>query len=1404
MQWHTVAHLSDHMETTPEGFLLVRDVPIARTGIQMYRFNELPDVKPNADGWIFVDREPSEVFDAVSIASFTGKPITNDHPNDHVTPDNWPELAIGTVQHPRRGSGHNNDVLVADLLFTTNKGIDAVRRGKRALSVGYDAAYEQDAPGTARQRHIIANHVALVDEGRCGERCVILDGMPHFNADWKEAEHPRGQPENAGQFTSGGGGGGKAPERASKGAAFVSPSRADHLDFPQAITGLQSDRQSMLAKASDEIDKALGLKTRSKGAVGAWSDGAENSIMSEVDGGSFDELRVAAAMKAHIAEQKASLVFQDDPKGTAWLHSFQARGSMDEIHAGLLEDGVEFHTVIPTESGATVYVCDLDGGAVDAVAKNAKRHSSPVTSDAGRAEFIGTTKQDGTDAEQRADAQQAYEGIIAGAGVPGADAIWQRIHSTYGKTLHEVGDSWFADIDYDRYETIDWEESKHPRGQPENKGEFAKGGSGGGGGEKPKSYVRAGETGEKTPAEEQQKPGVVSKATRKAISSAKKFGAEDREILHEHFKETNHRDRRAISRYLRSGAKALPALVVSHVKEEIVHAGHAAAALGSVLMGRKPSARQMEGVKSVATRALLTAGAMAVGDPSGGYLTHGVANLASHVGHEVVNHVMIEHALKLFAGGGRALLAGGGALPAGAANAAPEKDAAPPAQPALEDLEGQDDPDQAEGEEDAPQLSDEEMQLIQAFLECLAQSVETLDEATALRILDETADEDEEEGDEEEDDGDSAAEPEPEDDAELEDRTRDVDYPWHDDASGWSEAEHPRVSEGQSTGGEFTKGAGGSAAHMAAIRKGAQGEKKASKEEKAAQRETAKAEKAQAQAAEKERKAGEREAARGQREAAAAAAKEAEKAAKVEAARVPKVPRSKEEPHGISTRLPSKPEQARTSLDAHETAQHLVDYESTLDPEADEWRQKATDLLVGNTKYPAGVDPKTHKPKVQKDYVGMPPGPPGETSKQAAERFIKYATNNILALHDAVPESWRNRASKWYDGASVVAEKWAKDYGKSSAQIAGVIAAQSPKKDWFQNVEVAARMLDYAHNKLDVPFNDAAAAKMQSFIEGRAVEKPRKVAPGEPQPETKKEMFQRILNSWKKPDGSWAKLGEIKDPFERAAWMSMYDQANTDLHYKELSPEGKYGDYVTNKDQEPDDDDEDDGAKKNKKPLKLGDKTVLVWPTMENIAKGLKILEDGSPENISKNLGEAHKVRNFYMNILYPQSKGGHVTIDTHAIAGAFMKPLGQNDDEVGVGLGNKSPSNNTLGLGGTYPFIAEAYRRAAKERGILPRQMQSIAWEGLRGLFSPEAKRDKKLRGDVDDIHREHMTGKITQRQMQDRVMARASPGDEKKGETKGVPRTPKWYARTKDKAAGRLYLILHGAFGRKRIKIL
>lgn len=174
IQFYAPNEVSENQLATPEGFLLCIGVPIARTGMQLYGENEVP-VESDGGGLVRIDRDADEVFRSETIASFEGKPVTNDHPSDGVTPHNWKQLAVGVTQNVRRGLGIFDDFLFADLLITDIEAIEAVRDGKREVSCGYDADYEQLEPGRGRQLNIVGNHVALVDKGRCGSRCAIGD-----------------------------------------------------------------------------------------------------------------------------------------------------------------------------------------------------------------------------------------------------------------------------------------------------------------------------------------------------------------------------------------------------------------------------------------------------------------------------------------------------------------------------------------------------------------------------------------------------------------------------------------------------------------------------------------------------------------------------------------------------------------------------------------------------------------------------------------------------------------------------------------------------------------------------------------------------------------------------------------------------------------------------------------------------------------------------------------------------------------------------------------------------------------------------------------------------------------------------------------------------------------------------
>lgn len=161
--------------TTPDGYL-VGEVRCARTGLQQYLGLELGLGTMDV---INVYRPEAEVFHKDSLASYAHKPISDNHPPTDITAENWKQYAGGDV-----GSDVMRD---GDFVKVPYKLMDAalirqVRAGKAEVSMGYtaeldfvDGVTDNGEHYQAIQRNIRINHLAIVDQGRAGEKCRIGD-----------------------------------------------------------------------------------------------------------------------------------------------------------------------------------------------------------------------------------------------------------------------------------------------------------------------------------------------------------------------------------------------------------------------------------------------------------------------------------------------------------------------------------------------------------------------------------------------------------------------------------------------------------------------------------------------------------------------------------------------------------------------------------------------------------------------------------------------------------------------------------------------------------------------------------------------------------------------------------------------------------------------------------------------------------------------------------------------------------------------------------------------------------------------------------------------------------------------------------------------------------------------------
>ncbi|MCI9535521.1 MAG: DUF2213 domain-containing protein [Lachnospiraceae bacterium] len=164
--------ISPNQIETGEGFLICRNVPIARTGDMEYGASELGLSGGNS---ITVHRAPEEVFSPAAIASFEGKPVTNDHPPELLNPDSVSMYEEGHAQTVRQGRGEWEGYLIADLHIHSRSLIRAVQGGKREISCGYECEYVENGDGTYSQKNIRGNHIAVVNRGRAGRKAAILD-----------------------------------------------------------------------------------------------------------------------------------------------------------------------------------------------------------------------------------------------------------------------------------------------------------------------------------------------------------------------------------------------------------------------------------------------------------------------------------------------------------------------------------------------------------------------------------------------------------------------------------------------------------------------------------------------------------------------------------------------------------------------------------------------------------------------------------------------------------------------------------------------------------------------------------------------------------------------------------------------------------------------------------------------------------------------------------------------------------------------------------------------------------------------------------------------------------------------------------------------------------------------------
>ena len=325
---------------------------------------------------------------------------------------------------------------------------------------------------------------------------------------------------------------------------------------------------------------------------------------------------------------------------------------------------------------------------------------------------------------------------------------------------------------------------------------------------------------------------------------------------------------------------------------------------------------------------------------------------------------------------------------------------------------------------------------------------------------------------------------------------------------------------------------------------------------------------------------------------------------------------------------------------------------------------------------------KNVKRKKEKDAISKQIN---DTTKAFLTSYRDSISQTILGLYDTLDPKFVKESKQWYEGANRFANFLARKYNLTLEQAGGIIGVLSPQKDWFTNVSNAERSIDVLSKHGDEIFTEEILdAAYKQF--NRSAKKGQEVSSAEALRKRKSVFEGKTINQL---------IKEGLSDNDVAIALRAMDQAINSPSVLSTYPSGKNFGYT---------------------------KTRVAWNSFSEIGRAINIFFNGKYDNISRVIGDGNKVRSFVNNIIDPQSKEGFLTADTHALSVALMLPISA-DDAGGAKL-------FTGGESAMYAIVEDAYRKAAAERNLLPREMQSVTWEAQRvGINNPNRKAEEKKR---------------------------------------------------------------------------
>jgi len=173
--------------------------------------------------------------------------------------------------------------------------------------------------------------------------------------------------------------------------AFVSPNTRENLKIEDAIKGMNSTEETQLRMKAINLSCVVSSRIRAYKALGAWSDGAEHSVMVRVHSDPAT-LRYLMSRMGRDAKQKYVIYFHPQPGGPDDFYVLRVQRRARDLVAlsnALQQAGIPFRTLVPQGNTTIVYIIDLDRELRDTILAAAHKLRARVSYEVGDADLFG-------------------------------------------------------------------------------------------------------------------------------------------------------------------------------------------------------------------------------------------------------------------------------------------------------------------------------------------------------------------------------------------------------------------------------------------------------------------------------------------------------------------------------------------------------------------------------------------------------------------------------------------------------------------------------------------------------------------------------------------------------------------------------------------------------------------------------------------------------------------------------------------------------------------------------------------------------------------------------------------------------------------------------------------------------